>query len=495
MRPIVPPHSPISLEAFLPGSSESDAAALLAGILDSAMDAVVTVNEQQNILIYNRAAEKIFGWTRQEIQGQRLERLIPARFRADHAGHVERFGKTGVTARRMGSRTVLYGLRANGEEFPLDASISHLDTPGGKLFTVILRDITRRLQAEEEHARLAARLSGLLDSAMDGILTVDESQRIVLYNRAAERIFGWPSDEVLGEPLERLMPERYRSEHRRHVQRFGETGVTSRRMGDGTVIYGLRADGEEFPMDASISQLTTPEGKLFTVILRDVTERVRAQEERSAFAAAANAIREEEKTRVARELHDELAQSLTALKMDTNWVRDKGAADPQATAAKLNDMLAMLDSTIAATRRIAADLRPLLLDDLGLIPAIEWLAGNFTARYGVPCHVRATDDLELQEPYATAVFRIVQESLANVGKHAAASEVHIAIDDVKWAVQVSVQDNGRGFDPSAPRKPASLGLMGLRERVNLVNGTVKVLSAPGKGTRIEVLVPLGPPEA
>ena len=138
-------------------------------------------------------------------------------------------------------------------------------------------------------------------------------------------------------------------------------------------------------MDASISQLDTPEGKLFTVILRDVTERVRAQEDLAAFATEASAIREQEKSRVARELHDELAQSLTALKMDTIWLREQpGAAMPRPSRRKLADMLAMLDASVAATRRIAADLRPLLLDDLGLMPAIEWLVQNFTQRTGMP---------------------------------------------------------------------------------------------------------------
>ncbi|HEY8707914.1 MAG TPA: ATP-binding protein, partial [Burkholderiaceae bacterium] len=152
----------------------------------------------------------------------------------------------------------------------------------------------------------------------------------------------------------------------------------------------------------------------------------------------------------------------------------------------------MLDSTIAATRRIAADLRPLLLDDLGLVPAIEWLAGNFSSRHGVPCQVLANDELELQEPYATAVFRIVQESLANVGKHAVATQVTIGMEHVGWAIHVVVQDNGRGFDTAAPRKPGSLGLLGLKERADLVNGSVKVLSATGQGTRVEVQIPLEP---
>jgi len=479
-----------SLEALAQGTDSGNAAALLAALLDSAMDAIVTVDEQQKIVLYNRAAEKIFGWPREEILRQPLERLIPQRFRATHAAHVERFGTTGVTSRRMGALNVIYGLRASGEEFPIDASISQLDTPQGKLFTVILRDITVRLQAEERHARLAARLSGLLDSAMDGIITVDEAQRIVLYNRAAEKIFGWAPDDALGQSLGKLMPERFRSSHGAQMMRFATTGITSRRMGDGTVIYGKRADGEEFPMDASISQLDTADGKLFTVILRDVTERVRAQEERSAFAAAAHAIREEEKTRVARELHDELAQSLTALKMDTIWVRDNAAGVPQVVGAKLADMLGMLDRAVASTRRIAADLRPLLLDDLGLMPAIDWLVSTFSQRSGVATKLKADEDLELQEPYATAVFRIVQESLANVAKHAGATEVTVSLEQLDSTITLSVQDNGQGFATSAPRKPHSLGLMGLRERAQLLKGSFRIESAPGQGTRVEVRIPV-----
>ena len=402
---------------------DQGAAARLAGLLDSAMDAIISVDEAQRIVLYNRAAERIFGWPAAEIRGQPLERLLPERFRDGHAKHVRRFGTTGVTSRRMSGSSVVYGLRANGEEFPVDASISQVDTPEGKLFTVILRDVSERMQAEQEQARLAARLSGLLDSAMDGIITVDEGQRIILYNRAAERIFGWSAVQVMGRPLDMLMPKRYRAVHAQQVRRFGATGVTSRRMGGTTVIYGLRANGEEFPIDASISQLDSPEGKLFTVILRDITERVRSQQELASFAAEATDIREQEKSRIARELHDELAQSLTALKMDANWLQQHLRADPEAAIRKLAQMSAMLDDAVAATRRIAADLRPLVLDDLGLVPAIEWLAQGFTQRSGVRCELEVDEDLQLRDPFATAVFRILQESLNNVAKHANASRV------------------------------------------------------------------------
>jgi PAS domain S-box-containing protein len=339
----------------------------------------------------------------------------------------------------------------------------------------------------------AARLAGLLDSAMDGIVSADDKLNIALYNRAAERIFGWGAPEVLGKPLDLLLPARYRGRHAQQMRRFGATGTTSRRMGDNTILYALRKDGTEFPIEASISQLQTPEGKLYTVILRDVTERVRAREELAAFAAESAGVREQEKSRIARELHDELAQSLTALKMDTIWLREHVAPDNAAAQEKITQMLQVLDTGVAAVRRIAADLRPLVLDDLGLVAAIEWLAQAFTQRTGVPCELQIEDALDLQEPFATGVFRIVQESLANVAKHARASKVTLQLGGRGDFLLLRVQDDGVGFRPMAPRQPQSLGLAGLRERAHLLRGEVNVDSSPGAGTRVEALIPTPAP--
>lgn len=352
------------------------------------------------------------------------------------------------------------------------------------------RDAARDRIGKQALEGADARLAGLLDSAMDAIITVDSEQHVILYNKAAEKIFGWPTHEMLGQPLTRLIPRRHQGAHGEQLRRFGQTGTTSRRMGDGTVLYGLRASGEEFPLEASISQLDTAHGKLYTVILRDVTERVRASEELSAFASAAHAIRESEKTRIARELHDELAQSLTAIKMDATWIREALPLGASAVRAKLDDMLGLLDTTVAATRRIASDLRPLLLDDLGLVPAIQWLTHNFTQRYGVPCRLSLDEEVELAEPYATAVFRIVQESLVNVAKHAGASQAEVRIERTAAAVVLEVVDDGAGFALDAPRKPSSLGLMGLHERARLLQGTVDIDTAPGQGTRIRVSIPV-----
>jgi PAS domain S-box-containing protein len=470
----------------------------VAGILDTAMDAIIAVDGAQRIVLFNGAAEKVFGYARGQIIGEPLERLLPERFRRGHAGFVRSFGETGVTARRMGDATVLAALRANGEEFPIEASISHLTEDGGKLYTVILRDISGRRAAEERVARSEARLRGILDSAMDAIITVDDGQKVVLFNTAAEQVFGWRREEALGAPLERFIPERFRAGHADHVRRFGTTGTVTRRMGAQRIVTGVRASGEEFPIDASISQINEGGAKYYTVILRDVTERVRAQEalERSRedlreFAAAAGNVREQEKSRIARELHDELGQALTALKMDLNWMAEHLPADAPALAAKIETMQQMLGSTVAATRRISADLRPLMLDDLGLLPALEWLVQNFTERSGIDCELNLTSaDLDLPEPYATAVFRILQESLTNVARHAQASMVEATLSRAGKCITLAVQDNGRGFSGSDPRRPNSFGLLGMRERAYLLGGEARVESSPGQGTRVEVTIPM-----
>jgi signal transduction histidine kinase len=263
-------------------------------------------------------------------------------------------------------------------------------------------------------------------------------------------------------------------------------------MGGGALIVGLRANGQEFPLEASISQLDTDEGKLYSVILRDVTERVQAQDDLMAFAAEASGAREQEKARIARELHDELAQSLTALKMDIHWLREHWDSDAGAVPAKLDAMEAMLDASTAATRRIAADLRPPVLDDLGLAPALQWLVQSFRQRAQVACDLEMDEDLEVGEPHATAVFRIVQESLVNVRKHARARNVQVRLDREPQALTLSVRDDGVGFTTGDTRRPDALGLLGLRERARLLGGSVAIISAQGTGTTVQVQLPVRP---
>jgi PAS domain S-box-containing protein len=471
----------------------------LAGVVESAMDAIVAVDEEQKIVLFNAAAERIFQRPRSTVVGQPLDQLIPERFRRSHREHVARFGKTGVTSRTMGAgRVALAGLRANGEEFPIDASISQHREDGRVTYTAIIRDVSERVRAEEAVERSEERLRGILDSAMDAIITVNEQQRVVLFNKSAEAVFGWLRGEAIGAPLEMFIPQRFRASHADQVRRFGETGISSRRMGESRIVSGLRRNGEEFPIDASISQIAEGGQRYFTVILRDVTRRVRdeealkrSREEIRELAMAATTAREQEKSRIARELHDELGQALTALKIDLGWLRERVAADGGEVREKLSAMQGLVDATVAAARRISADLRPLMLDDLGLAAATDWLVQNFSQRTGVACTLEAEEeDLDLQDPYATAVFRVLQESLTNIARHAGATKVFVRVERRDGRIALEVRDNGRGFSTTDPAKPGSYGLLGLRERASLLGGDVSVDSVPGKGTTMRMSLPL-----
>jgi PAS domain S-box-containing protein len=288
--------------------------------------------------------------------------------------------------------------------------------------------------SDEALHNIEAQVGGILDSAMDGIITVNEEQRVVQYNVAAEKMFLRPRTAVVGQSLNMLLPERFHQNHRKDIEQFGRTGVTSRRMGLQTVVMGLRANGEEFPVEASISQIMQGGKKFFTGRLPPGNSPV---------------------------------------------------------SAKVSAMLAMLDATVAATRRISSDLRPLLLDDLGLVPAVEWLVQNFTERSGVACELAlGSGSFDLEEPYASAVFRIVQESLTNVARHAGATQVEVTFERGDRNISIRVRDNGRGFSASDPRKPKTFGLMGLRERAGLLRGEARIESEPGRGTTIEVSIPV-----
>ena len=234
------------------------------------------------------------------------------------------------------------------------------------------------------------------------------------------------------------------------------------------------------------------------MILRDITAQLAAQEalrhskdELQALGAAAHMTREQEKSRIARELHDELGQLLTMLQMDVAWCKERVADGDDVLAARLSRMEGLLGNSIAGTRRIAADLRPLMLDDLGLVPSLEWLAESFSQSSGVACTLAVGEgDLALPKAHASAVFRIVQESLTNVARHARATRAEITLARDRDDLVVAVTDDGTGFSPSAPRKPNSFGLFGLRERASLMGGEATITSAPGQGTRVEVRLPL-----
>jgi signal transduction histidine kinase len=228
------------------------------------------------------------------------------------------------------------------------------------------------------------------------------------------------------------------------------------------------------------------------VVLQKHKQRLEESEARlRELAAFLQTVREEERTRIARELHDELGQALTALRFDLGWLRGKCSSDDKLgspAAERVGAALGVVEQSIVSLRRISEDLRPAMLDSLGLAAALEHHVAQFTQRTGVPCDLRMNrEEFDLAGNLATTVFRIVQEALTNVARHAEASAVTVEIEEAAGGIRLSVTDNGKGC--AAPTGKKTFGVLGMRERAAILGGTLDIDSRPGAGTRIAGWLP------
>ncbi|MBI3787051.1 MAG: PAS domain S-box protein [Ignavibacteriales bacterium] len=263
-----------------------------------------------------------------------------------------------------------------------------------------------------------------------------------------------------------------------------------------------RKNGETRTVQVISRLLEANHPRTALLIAEDITERTRAgerlknsHEQLRALSAHLQSVREEERSRIALEIHDELGQILTAIRMDLSWLHDKFSLIKTPLRRTLmshaDSMTKLIDSTIQTVRRISTELRPRILDDLGLVAAAEWQAHEFEARTNIQCEFQANvEELKLDRERSTAVFRILQESLTNVLRHAKASRVTIDLHVSPSELILEVVDNGKGFEPDKPKSTHSFGLLGMQERALLLGGNVTIKRASKKGTIVSLELPL-----
>jgi PAS domain S-box-containing protein len=336
----------------------------------------------------------------------------------------------------------------------------------------------------------------IVNNASEAIITVDRDGCIVVANPSAAHMFKARTDQMQGQPLTQFIHPPAGATGAPPTW-FRTAGGRAGRRGTDCAATGVRGNGQLFPIEGSISTSYRGRQPLHTIILRDVTERhlvqqklARSRDQLRQLSAALQTIREEERAYIARELHDDLGQILASLRMDLTLLQQADGNTPD-TLRLMDGMEANLLTAITSLRRIATNLRPRALDEGGLYFALHGLRDDFVERHNIPVALFADEaELRLDDAASTAIFRIVQEALINIARHANASHVTVNLYRLNGDLLIQIRDDGRGIRAEDMEKAESLGLIGMRERVWAMNGDISISSDEPPGTRIEIVLPL-----
>jgi PAS domain S-box-containing protein len=287
---------PLRRDADPPGSAASpnraeqallDSEARLRGIVDTAVDGILTIDEAGTVEWVNPAALRIFGYTAEELIGRNVKMIMPEPYRSEHDRYLESYRRTGER-KIIGHGREVMGLRKDSSTFPVDLAVSEVYLGDRRIFTGIVRDVTERKRAEEALRDSEARIKAIVDTAVDGIITIDEQGNIEWLNPAALRTFGYTGEELLGKNVKVLMPEPYHSQHDGYLDNYRRTGI-KKIIGSGREVIGLRKDGSTFPMELAVSEVPLGNRRLFTGIVRNISERKEVEEDLRRAKEAAEA--------------------------------------------------------------------------------------------------------------------------------------------------------------------------------------------------------------
>jgi len=374
----------------------------------------------------------------------------------------------------------------------------------------VTRDITEKKRADSTLRESEQRYRMIADDTMDIIWRMDLDMRFTYVNPAVEKVFGFTPEEWAGTSLgDHCSPaefSRIRAIAAERVQHYLATGQHGKGvLFEATMLDRLRV---AIPVEVRAKLIVGVDGRPIALhgITRDIRERQAAElkiiqsreelrrlaEQLQELAAHLEEAREKERTGIARELHDQLGQALTALNMDLSGVQRATMDGQPVPVDRLQRMKSLLDETIGDVRRLSSDLRPGILDDAGLLAAIEWQLQQFQERSNIRCELATkVRDCQLDRPRTTALFRVFQELITNVGRHAGATRVWVTFDRADGDCVLTVEDNGKGITEEQANAPTALGLIGIRERLRPLGGRLEFLRREPKGTTARVVVPLG----
>ena len=326
------------------------------------------------------------------------------------------------------------------------------------------------------------RLRAILETAVEGIITIDDRGLIESVNPAAERYFGYQAEEIIGKNVSVLMPSPYREEHGGYLRDYRRTGK-AKIIGIGREVVARRKDGTPFPIDLSVSEVRLANRRLFAGFIRDITERKRLEKE-------ILEISDREQRRIGQDLHDGLCQQLAGIELMSQALEQKIAVRSKADAARAADIAGHVREAIRQTRLLARGLSPVTLESEGVMSALQELASNTEKMFQVACRFECDPPVLAQDQAATThLFRIAQEAISNAIKHGKATRILIRLMQQRGKLALVVSDNGAGFPAAIPNRQG-MGLRIMQSRAGMIGGTLVAENNPAGGARIVCVVAL-----
>jgi PAS domain S-box-containing protein len=466
--------------------------------LGSIGDAVIATDSNARITFLNSVAATLTGWQSEEAHNQPLQDVFKIINEQTGMGADDEVLRVLEERQTLTVTKNVALIARDGREIPVEHSAAPILAGGGKVIGVVLvfRDVGERQQEQEATAEQAA----LLELTQDSVFVIDMDGTIRFWSRGAEAMLGYSKSQAAGKISHDLL----RSEF---PQPLAEIRAELMRVGhwEGDLVKTAQ-DGRRIVVASrwALQWGKRDQAPRVLVINSDITERKRGEEslvlqreQLRALAKRLQWVREEDRKRVARDLHDQIGQILTAIKMNMTWMTRHLPESEVEVLARLTESIQLINDGVKSVRTICSGLRPGVLDDLGLAAAIEWQASEFASRNGVRCQVSVPPvDLHLDGDRATATFRIFQECLTNVIRHARAKSVRVSLRQEDENILLVVEDDGIGFcESDLSESLGSLGLLGMKERAQFCGGNVDISSSPGNGTTVNVRVPVDVPRA
>ncbi|MCC6286540.1 MAG: PAS domain S-box protein [Chitinophagaceae bacterium] len=488
-------------------------------LMENIRDAVISTDKDLCIVSWNDKAERMFGWKEEEVKGKPILSVVKPGYKDEgRATIIKRVKLTGAWDGEINLE------KKDGQKITASLSWSAIWTPNGRMrgSVTIARDVTPRKQLEEQLKRFNAKLGKQVEERKSEIKHVVErlvssekkykqlfennplpmmmlgypELNIIDVNEAAILQYGFPKEIFLKKNIKDIQVREQLLDFKDYIKEdiagYQEAGVWKHRKIDDTIIA----------VEIFVHSMIIDGLKAKLVLAHDISNKIQTEKKQAEYlehirmlTGYLQEVRETERKNIAREIHDELGQQLTVLKMEIAWMVKKLNISEKDVEVKFTELLETIDGTMTAVRRICAELRPTVLDDIGLEAAMEWHVKQFQQATGITIKLNsATENLLISADIKTALFRIFQESLTNIARHANASAVSVDLDTEDGFITLTITDNGNGFDMAVADQKRTLGILGMKERSLALGGEYKINSKPGKGTTIKVSIPLMPSE-